>query len=325
MGKELSTDVVEKDYWRNNDQFADLFNAVLFKGENVIKADSLEELDTEESSVIENKKYAQSLKESRDILKVSKQLVDSSLQLSILGIENQELVHYAMPMRVMLYDGLAYKKQFDNNAMKYSDDEKRKKYNLTSDEFISRMRKEDKFAPVITIVIYYGNKTWDGAKRLHEMLEIPPRLLPFVNDYGLNLVEARNNKLIFHNKNNGDLFELMKALLSESLSPKEIRRQVEAYCKEKNVDRSVIRMVSAVLNAKINYGEIKEDGDMCTVFEAIRTEGKLEGRLEGKAEEIIEMGKEFNLSDEDILVRLQKKLEISLEKAQEYLQQFSKS
>ena len=28
--KELTPDIVEKDYWRSNDQFADLFNAVLF-------------------------------------------------------------------------------------------------------------------------------------------------------------------------------------------------------------------------------------------------------------------------------------------------------
>ena len=46
------------------------------------------------------------------MLKISKQLVDSSLQLSILGIKDQRLVHYAMPMRVMGYDYLAYKKQY---------------------------------------------------------------------------------------------------------------------------------------------------------------------------------------------------------------------
>ena len=165
MSKELTPDIVEKDYWRNNDQFADLFNAVLFNGEFVIQSDSLEELDTEES---------------------------------------QQLVHYAMPMRVMGYDYLAYKKQYDSNAIKYAGKEKRKESGLTTDEFFSRMKQTDKFAPVITLVIYYGDKAWDGAKRLHEMLEIPPRLLPFVSDYTLNLVEARNNSFIFHNKNNKD-------------------------------------------------------------------------------------------------------------------------
>lgn len=59
---------------------------------------------------------------------------------------------------------------------------------------------------------------------------------------------------------------------------------------------------------------------MCTVFEETRTEG----RLEGRAEEIIEMGYEFKLSEEEILTRLQKKLDVSLQKAQEYFKMFSK-
>ena len=63
---------------------------------------------------------------------------------------------------------------------------------------------------------------------------------------------------------------------------------------------------------------------MCTVFEETRAGGIAEGRAEGRAEEIIETGYEFGLSEEDILTRLQKKLNISLQKAQEYLSMFGK-
>jgi len=55
-----------------------------------------------------------------------------------------------------------------------------------------------------------------------------------------------------------------------------------------------------------------------------REEGRVEGRSEGRAEEIIETGYEFGLSEQDILERLQKKLSISLQKAQEYLLMFGK-
>lgn len=55
---------------------------------------------------------------------------------------------------------------------------------------------------------------------------------------------------------------------------------------------------------------------MCTVFEETRTEGR--------AEEITETGHEFGLSEEEILIRLQKKLDVSLQKAQEYFKMFSK-
>ena len=59
---------------------------------------------------------------------------------------------------------------------------------------------------------------------------------------------------------------------------------------------------------------------MYTVFE----ETRIEGRTEGRAEEIIETGYEFDLSDDDILARLQKKLNISMETAQQYLKKFSR-
>ncbi|MCI8932468.1 MAG: transposase, partial [Lachnospiraceae bacterium] len=52
--------------------------------------------------------------------------------------------------------------------------------------------------------------------------------------------------------------------------------------------------------------------------------GKAEGKVEGKAEGIIETGLEFGLSEEDILMRLQKKLNISLQKAQDYMDKFAR-
>ena len=48
------------------------------------------------------------------------------------------------------------------------------------------------------------------------------------------------------------------------------------------------------------------------------------GKIEGRAEEIIETGFEFGLPDVEILERLQKKLNISLQTAQEYLLKFGK-
>ena len=103
----------------------------------------------------------------------------------------------------------------------------------------------------------------------------------------MNLVEAQNNELVFHNKNNKDFFELAKILLSQKYKTKKIRQKAEEYCKEQKVDGMVIKTVSAALNAKINYKEVKEDLDMCKVFEEIRAEGRLEGREEGRREAII--------------------------------------
>lgn len=77
MGKEkpaLKPDIIVKNYWRNKEQFADFFNAVLFDGKQVIKPKELEDLDTEESSVLEHKEYAESIGASRDTVKIRKSL-----------------------------------------------------------------------------------------------------------------------------------------------------------------------------------------------------------------------------------------------------------
>jgi len=97
------------------------------------------------------------------------------------------------------------------------------------------------------------------------------------------------------------------------------------------------RLLGALFTEGLTAGErlniIKEEYDipieqtieqevdiMCNLSQGIKEVGIAEGR----AEEIIETGYEFGLSEQDILERLQKKLSISLQKAQEYLLMFGK-
>ena len=82
------------------------------------------------------------------------------------------------------------------------------------------------------------------------------------------------------------------------------------------MDRAVIMAAAGAVDGKSEYGALERRGaaDMHSVFE--------ETRIEGRAEEIIETGHEFGLSDDDILGRLQRKLDVSLEMAQGYLRQF---
>lgn len=328
MGKrkqKLKPDIVVKNYWRNNEQFADFFNAVLFDGKEIIKADELEDIDTEESSILEHKDYAESIGAARDNVKIRKKSTIYNVELVILGMEGQERIHYAMPMRVMGYDYGTYKKQYDDNAKKYKNAN-----GMSRDEYMSKMKNMDKFIPVITIVVYYGENPWDGALSLHEMLNIPKEVEPFVNDYKMHLIEARKNNLKLHNINNIDLFNLLEILLNKDEKLKETKEKAIQYASEHDVDKSVIMTVAGAANCKMDYDMIAGKGsvDMCTVFEETRFEGRLEGRLEGKlegrAEEIIETGHEFGLSEEEILIRLQKKLDVSLQKAQEYFKMFSK-
>ena len=331
-GRGLSPDAVLKHYWNGNEEFADLFNAVLFGGREIIKPGELEATDTEQSTVLKHRKDAESIKASRDVIKICKRSTMYGVQLVLLGLEAQEHVHYAMPLRVMGYDYASYKKQYDGNARKYRagkgrDETDKEEVRLSEDEFLSRMKKEDRFIPVITVVIYYGEKLWDGAITLHEMLDIPPEVEPYVNDYRMILVEARSNNLKFHNMNNQDLFQLFAILLDQSRPAKEVRKQAVTYAREHDVDETVLMTVAGAAHCRIDQDMLKQEGrtDMWSVFEEVAKEGEERGEARGRAAGIIDTCHELGVSDEDILSRLQSKLNISVQAAQEYLQMFGQT
>lgn len=59
MNQMKEMDVQSKRFFGNNERFADLVNGSLYKGEQLIKADELEEMDTElnEQQCQENMKH----------------------------------------------------------------------------------------------------------------------------------------------------------------------------------------------------------------------------------------------------------------------------
>ena len=107
-----------------------------------------------------------------------------------------------MPVKDGLYDMLGYSKRIAEINRSYrkdsdhSDDEGELtvendviKIKLTSEEFLSGLRKGDKLMPIITAVVYLGEKPWDGPRSLFDMLDVQDeRLYRFLNDYKLNLI-----------------------------------------------------------------------------------------------------------------------------------------
>ena len=83
--------------------------------------------------------------------------------------------------------------------------------------------------------------------------------------------------------------------------------------------------VAGAANCKLDYNAFaKGDGGMCTLFDKIAKDGEAKGELKGRAAEIVETGYEFGISEADILKRLQQKLEIPLQIAEEFLNMFGK-
>ena len=98
--------------------FADVFNFFLYNGRQVIHAKELKELDTKEAVLPGGIGKAGSLvQKERDVLKYLAGKQDGEKIYLLLGLENQSEIHYAMPVRGMVYDSLSYARQAERTGM----------------------------------------------------------------------------------------------------------------------------------------------------------------------------------------------------------------
>ena len=191
LRSKLKKDSTFREFWRDNERFADLFNGAVFGGAEVICAESLQEMDTDVSGTIKMDGYSEGLERRRDVVK---KFADD-MTFVLLGVEAQQHIHYAMPLRHMLYDGMGYLKEYRSLPSRTG------KFQ-TSDEFLSKMKKEDKLHPIITLTVYYGETPWDGPLNLKDMMaDIPKAMEGAFCNYSMNLLEIRKSgEYIFHNK-----------------------------------------------------------------------------------------------------------------------------
>lgn len=269
--KKVKKDTALKEFWRNNERFADLFNTVFFHGDKVLKSEDMEERDTDMCSVIFSNEVEESLENYRDVLKCAK-----GMNFMILGIENQDKIHYAMPLRCRVYDDLQYVKQI--KEIEEIHKQKKDWKEFTEDEFLSKIKKEDRIKPCLTIIIYYGEKEWDGPKSLADMVDIPEEIWPYFQDYQMHLVCVRDDDGSgFSQKDVKDLFYVLNKLYHNK----------ESEIKEENiyVDSETYRAIAAVQkNAKRLskvISEKEEEVSMCSALERIWEDGKKEGIKEG--------------------------------------------
>ena len=101
---------------------------------------------------------------------------------------------------------------------------------------------------------------------------------------------------------------------------KELKAFLDYVAGKESEDNFVQRLAEAVKEAKKNREWMHEYMTLLMCDQ----ENIEKGKIEGMAEAIIEIGYEFNLSETDILERLQNKMDISLQAAQKYLLRFGK-
>ena len=286
---------VTKEFWRDNEHFADLFNGCFYEGRKQLDPGCLSERDADFSVNVFSKEFQKTLKRTRDVIKMASE--DTCYR--ILAIENQQKIHYAMPLRCMVYDSLVYLNQVTDLTARNRESGSR----LEPDEFLSGMAKTDRLIPCCTVVLYYGERKWDGPRTLADMMKFgnPEAETKLFCDYPMNLICMNEDaEYSFQNKDVKDLFLLTRSLYRDG---------GRSLTKEMSYVSTKTAYTAATITGTLDiYGGVilealesrKEEIDMCEkvreVLEETKLEGKKEGRREGKIEGAREGKKEIALN-----------------------------
>lgn len=306
-------DLYQSDFYEDKSRFADVFNGALFGGKEIMKPGELEE---EDSVMVSIRKKHNLKKVICDKIRRWK-----GRYVSIMVLENQSYVDYRMVLRVMESEVIGYDKQ---RTAKYQE-QQRENVKFNSDEYLSGMKKGQKYIPIIILVLYVGkNKLWDGAKSLYEMLELDEEIKPFVNDFKLNLFD-------YHNYKDFSMFKTENRLLFEMLANAKDKKKMLNILKKlthaEEVDEVSAKAILGILNVRINLTKIvkkdkngKEVYDMCKAFEDYKEEGRQIGLKQGRREGKKEGKKEGELMAlKTVIKNLMKKQKMSFEEAVELL------
>ena len=273
-------DTVTKEYMQDSATFADAFNFLLYDGRQVIRPESLRPLDTtaivlpygdrDDSLSVPMQRY-------RDVLKLVTVMEDDKAAYLLLGIENQSQIHYAMPVRNMLYDAIQYAAQIENTAKAHR---KSGHKPATGAEFLSGFYGTDKLLPVITLTMYFGAEQWTAPTDLYGMLSADTDILRFVDNYHLHLIAPAQIPDEDFRKFHTELNQALKYVKYSSNKNRlnDLLHEDEMY---RHISRKTANMLNLVTGSDLHYEKGKETVDMCLAIEEMRNAAKAEGMETG--------------------------------------------
>lgn len=283
----MKTDAITKNYVRNADIFADIFNFYIYNGKQVILPEQLSERDSTKIALpYGDDGKALPVQKFRDIQKLYSVMTDGRVEYVLYGAENQTEIHYAMPVRNNLYDALDYAGQVENTARMHRKEKSRERPGRG--EFLSGFWKKDRLIPSITLTIYFGADEWDGPLSLFDMMgTADSEVLACMDNYHVRLVSPARMSDEDILKFQSSLREVM-FFIKYSKNPTELTRLVEAGQERfKNLERRAADVIAAVTGAKFSFDEDKERVDMCRALQEMCDNSRAEGMVLGKAEGIV--------------------------------------
>ena len=254
-------DKTMKEFLENNAYFVDFFNAYFFDGERVLKPENCMELDSEmNDSNMDLEKHVD----------VIRKYNDGNLYSAFI-IENQSCVDMSMVVRAAVYEFVAY-----DRLLKKS----------------KKNRIKEKLPMVHILVFYTGEKPWNAARQLSQLVEVDERFKSYFHDYKMNLIEITGNTSYnFNEEDVYNLFYICRSIYDQSI-----------YEEKSNnfglVKSSVLKVVKTLTDVEwldLEELEEKEEIEMCEAekrwLEVKSKEWEAEGIKKG-IEQGIEQGLE---------------------------------
>ena len=256
-----------KEFLENNAYFVDFFNAYFFDGERVLKPENCMELDS---------KMNDSNMDLEKHVDVIRKYNDGNIYSAFI-IENQSYVDMSMVVRAAAYEYVAYERMLKK----------------------SKKNKSKEKLPMVHILVFYtGERPWNAARQLSELVEVDERFESYFHDYKMNLIEITGNTSYnFNEEDVYNLFYICRSIYDQSI-----------YEGTSNhfglVKSSVLKVVKTLTDVEwldLEELEEKEEIEMCEAekrwLEVKSKEWKAEGielGIKQGIEQGIEQGSENN-------------------------------
>ena len=250
-----------KEFLENNAYFVDFFNAYFFDGERFLKPENCMELDS---------KMNDSNMDLEKHVDVIRKYNDGNLYSAFI-IENQSYVDMSMVVRAAVYEYVAYERMLKK----------------------SKKNKSKEKLPMVHILVFYtGERPWNAARQLSELVEVDERFESYFHDYKMNLIEITGNTSYnFNEEDVYNLFYICRSIYDQSI-----------YEGTSNhfglVKSSVLKVVKTLTDVEwldLEELEEKEEIEMCEAekrwLEVKSKEWEAEGIKKG-IEQGIEQGSE---------------------------------
>ena len=182
-----SKDKIMKEFLENNAYFVDFFNAYFFDGERVLKPENCMELDSEmNDSNMDLEKHVD----------VIRKYNDGNLYSAFI-IENQSYADASMVVRAAVYEYVAYERMLKK----------------------SKKNKAKEKLPMVNILVFYtGERPWNAASKLSELVEVDERFTACFHDYKMNLIEITGNTSYnFNEEDVHNLFYICRSIYDQSI------------------------------------------------------------------------------------------------------------